>query len=155
MPAPDTSALDAIFDASRDARVNRALDGLPAIWRDIANAGGAAGRAVREMIAGGAARAMTTTATSSDPGTPRCWRCEAAAAGDTRVALAGPSPAGLRVELCDDCLAHMADPGARSGEAIDDHDHDAHRQAAEQIADRAAAEARARLQGQGSADADA
>jgi hypothetical protein len=34
MPAPDTSALDAIFDASRDARVNRVLDSLPAVWRD-------------------------------------------------------------------------------------------------------------------------
>jgi hypothetical protein len=91
------SALGALLDAARAARADRALAGLPAIWQDIARAGGAAGRAVREMAAGVMATTTTTTATSSSPGTPRCWRCDVAASGNTRVPDAGPSPAGLRV----------------------------------------------------------
>lgn len=110
-------------------------------------------RAVRELTGSLAGFQDASVALAvREPAPSRCWRCEIA--GESAVP-AGPGESGLRVDLCDACLAHLADPDASSARAIAEHDQIARRQLKDQEEDRATAERSARFHGLGRVDEDA
>lgn len=137
--AQQLSALDAISRAVRE--LTGSLAGFQDAWQ----------AAARQALAA----TMTTSSVAlaaREPAPPRCWRCEIA--GESAVP-AGPSPSGLRVDLCDACLAHMADPDSSSDRAIAGYDQAARKELADRAEDRAAAEGRAAERGLGRVDEDA